>query len=237
MIKKLCAVFFITTIVISVYAARERETFLKGNKLFHEGNVLESLKEYEEITKKGPILWYNIGVCKYQLNDFLGALIAFRKAERGATHGILQQILGALKKTQTKLEQSHDSENSILLKQYSSYFSLFWLQVLCILMWWICIVVTWYRARFKLIIVAGVWILFLWVVLTASSAWWVSFQSYGIITDDATLFIGTSSDFHKVGEVGKATQVILKKSSEGWYKVKASNITGWIPASKVEPLV
>ena len=225
---------FLVGLIGSLHAARERETFLKGNKLMREGNVQEALKEYTEITHKGPTLWYNIGVCNYQQENFLTALIAFRHAERGASSNNLKCIMNAVEQVQNKLGQPHDTTTIVRLKKYSSYFSLFWLQILCIALWWLSLGVMWNRKKYKPIFMLVLWILFLWSLFTVISVWWVNSRNYGIVLNESSLFTGTSTEFHEVGKVAKADQVTIKNQNDGWYKVKADKVTGWIPVSNVE---
>ena len=60
--------FFIGCLFFSMNANKEWEQFLRANKLYEEDKIAEASEEYEGISNKGPVVWYNFGNCLYQQN-------------------------------------------------------------------------------------------------------------------------------------------------------------------------
>ncbi len=227
----LLAMVFMTT---TVHAAKEFEFFLAGNKQFQEKNFTQALQEYEAVSAKGPVVWYNIGVCHAHLENPVAALIAFRKAERGASSEVLSHGLKATHKIQELLGKPHDADLIIFMKKYTVYFSLFWLQ-LCFLLLWIGGFVGYSFMLEQIKRFFFVWCLFLFLSGTLVFAkWWVEARSLGIAKEKTSFFVGPNKGFHKAGELEPGDEVILAKEERGWYKVTLATSSGWAEDTVVE---
>lgn len=234
--KKITLICILGSFFFSLQPARELEQFLRGNKLFQEGKSAEALNEYQEITHKGPVLWYNIGMCHYQQQDFIKALVALKKAELGANAQLIKKIEPFIKEIQTKYNQPHQSESMRLLKCFASHLSLFWLLSLTVLLWWF-IIMLWnavllphYWVRFSLV---TIWF---FCSVTTGVVWWLSTEKIGIVTDEASLYVGPNEKFHKAGTVTKGQQVAIKKQHENWFKIKSTDASGWVSQTRLEPI-
>jgi hypothetical protein len=235
--KKLILFFCIMLFsAVPLKPARELEQFLRGNKLFQEGKPEEALKEYQEITQKGPLLWHNIGMCHYQQKNFIEALVALKKAELGANAQLLLKIEPFIKEIQAKYNQPHQSEKMRLLKRLASHLSLFWLLFLTVFFWWL-IAFLWNTA-----LLSNAWVRFSFVALwlfcsvTTGVVWWLSTEKIGIITDETSLYVGPNEKFHKTGTVTKGQQVVIKKQHEDWFKIKSTDASGWVLQTRLEPI-
>ncbi len=223
-------------IVTPLSGAREKEQFLRGNKFFKEHAVDQALKEYQEITHKGPILWYNIGVCHEEQKDPLQALVAFLRAQKGASYSLLESIDTRLEVVQKKLGLSPGSEFETFALYCSALFSLFWLQLLFLALWWTCALFSWLTVPVSrlvkgCLIAAMIGVGFLMLVV-----WLVSVRDTAIVIKDSALFIGPNTEFHTVGEVRPGQRVTIKKRTTEWFKVKTEKLSGWINTSDIEPI-
>lgn len=232
MIKKW--IVFLLLCFYSTAQSQENERFLRGHKLYQEDKKEQALQEYQAITKKGPVTWYNIGVCLYQEKNYKQALIAFKKAERGANITLLKTIAPLLVAIQDKLGIPKEPEWRIFMKQYAAHFSLFWLQVACIMTWLLVVILSYMCVRKR--VLSLLMLLFLLTAASLGIVWWVSVSHYGIVTEHCFLFAGPNEEFHTTGQVGEAQEVIIQEEKKQWYKVKTAQQVGWISASCLESI-
>jgi len=234
--KKQTLFFLLLSLVQSLFAAHELEQFLRGNKLFQEGKAQEALKEYTEISNKGPVLWYNSALCHLELQEPVKALIAFKRAERFANNTLLTKIEPLIKKVQTELNQPHESDWIQGMRRYASYFSLFWLQVLVLLLWWFAAIGLWCGffkktwQRFLLVISL------LFCVGSIAVVWWARTSCAAVALNETSFYIGPNVDFHEVGSVTKGQLVTVKKHDGQWYNIKTKTGSGWIVQENLEPI-
>lgn len=216
-------------------ASKEWEQFLRAQKLFNEAKVSEALKEYEEITHKGPVVWFNIGNCLYKEGKKAEALAAWRAAEKGADTALLKKIYPQMVRVMEELGIEHDIEWHATLSLLTSYFPLFITQVLFLLLW----LLLWLHA-FNRIVIPGRYVYGV-VVLTIlgggiiASKWWLAQKRHGVVTSEQLeVFAGPDKEFHKQGEWEYGQQFLIDQERDGWYKVKHKNMTGWVHSSDVK---
>jgi hypothetical protein len=233
--KHLTFLFLMLAVGVNVlHAAREKEQFLRANKLFQENNVEQALEEYQEISDKGPILWYNIGVCHVRQKEYLEAFVAFRRAEVGANSKLFAQLVPAIAKIQKELSIAYDSGSLLFAKQCTAFFSLFWLQVLLLILWWTYAVLSWLTISLGRGLKFCLLILLLVTATLTVLIWWVHSRDTGIVIKESSLFIGPNTEFHTVGTVHPTDQVVIGQRAEQWYKIKSTQGSGWIESTGIE---
>jgi|GEM_PF-3138071 len=218
---------------MTVFAARGQEGFLQGNKYFAEGNIQGALESYQEIDNKGPVTWYNSALCHVQQGDYVSALVALRRAQKGASVSILKKINFVLEHVQKNLALAPDSFFQRLATQAPSYLSFFWMQILCLIVLLGIVFLTFFHfkkaqwIKFALIItVAG-------LLYTLCALRWINECTYGIILRESPLYVGPNEQFHTKGTVSVADYVVVKAQEGSWCKIRERNGIGWILASRL----
>lgn len=231
--------FFFTLFLLvlgGIEAAREREQFLRGNKVYHEGDVQQALQEYQDITNKGPVLWYNSGVCHLKQNNLLLALVAFKRAQYKANPALFDTVTPVIMQLQTMLHQPHDSELLQFARQCAAYLSLFWLQLLLLVLWWTYTLVSWFTVALTRSIKTVLVLLMMVLSFLTGMVWWVQLRDTAVVMNESSLFVGPNKEFHTVGSVTPGTTVIIKERAGQWNKIATQGSIGWIEREQLEPI-
>lgn len=217
-------------------AARQREQFLRGNKAFEDGNVEQALTEYQEIKSKGPVLWYNIGACYYNQDNLVNALVAFKRAQSMADGALNATLLPLIDDINVKLSRPRRGELLEIAETCAAYLSLFWLQIVLLLIWWGYSALVWFKVSGVKKIKIGLILVLLLLASLTGLIWWVTSRDNGIVVEESTLFVGPNMEFHSLGQVEPAEEVRLLDHNKAWYKIKSRAGVGWVPKEKVEPI-
>lgn len=228
--------FFLVIIVgnCSVYAAKQWEQFLRANQAFENGDIQSALKEYEEIPDKGPIIFYNIGLCHKQLSNHFEALVAFKQAQKESDLRLFNIVTPQIQQLENHFEKSHDTIFFVYAKWFRALFSLPLLQILFLIVWWtFFIVLCWLSSKYKKIIQL---FLLLFLIIIGSIGFCLLYLKHtdnGLIKETASVFVGPDSSFNKLITLTQADQIQIHSLQDEWYKIQYDNKVGWIEASKV----
>lgn len=228
----LCSVL----LVASVFAGPELEKFLRGAQFFKDGKLQEALHEYEGITNRGPVTWYNMGICYYQQKEFIKALVAFKRAQIGAHYAMLKQTQPFINKLEQHFNQPVESQMKKAIRELSSFFSLFWVQLATLIFWWLLIVLLVFQSYSfrRLKVVAGLWF-FVCLFLTGM-VWWALSGENAIVIRGTQVYIAPNEQLHTVGSVTAGQEVCIKKQEQEWVRIKANTASGWVRADALEPI-
>lgn len=233
---KLLRLFFLATIIgsCSLYPAKQWEQFLRANQAFESGDIQLALQEYQEIPDKGPIVFYNIGLCHKQLNNPFDALVAFKQAEKQADLKLFNLVTAQIEQLENHFGKSHETTFFAYAKWCRAIFSLLLVQLIFLSSWWAFLVVLyWVKSTYKKFIQ-----LFLLLLLLSSGSigfclLYLNHARNGVIKETASLFVGPDSSFNTLATLTQADQIKIHSLQDEWYKVQYNNKVGWIEASKV----
>lgn len=220
----------------SAFAGPELEQFLRGAQLFKEGKLQEALQEYEGIAHKGSVTWYNIGICYYQQKDFIKALIAFKRAQVGAYYGMLKQIQPFIEQLKHQFHQPPETLIERGTRELSSFFSLFWVQLVTLISWWLFIFLLVFQSCSFRWLKITVGILFFVCLFLTGMVWWALSDKNAIVMRDAQIYIAPNEQLHTVGSVIVGQEVCMKKQEQEWVRIKANTAAGWVRADALEPI-
>ena len=66
--------------------SKDEELFLHANKCYEKQECDKALELYQSMNCKGPAAWYNMGNCCYQLDNYVDAMVCWKRAQRGASY-------------------------------------------------------------------------------------------------------------------------------------------------------
>jgi tetratricopeptide (TPR) repeat protein len=230
-------------------ATNYQEQFFKANEFYKAGKYQQAQELYETIPQKSPNIHYNLGNCAYKLGKIGYALVHWRRAEKN--WGLLNRTellhnITLVKKCNKRIDTPNDSpiekvkENIVFCKSAIISFvrsaSLLLLQLLFLLMWLISFLYLRYlyqrkkRAAIILLFTANI---FCGILLAVRCNF--EYREHGIIVaKQAELMSGPGKNYQSICTISETTQVLIKGSSHGFYKVKTNGIIGWVAQSNIE---
>lgn len=235
-------IFFITfiTFFYTLHSARQMEDFLQANQYFQKQQFEQAIETYQKIPTKGPVIWYNMAQCYFQLDQFLNALIATKKAQINADPTLLAATYQTINALQDKITITHDSTLVKLARWCSAYCSLLWLQIV-VLFFWFLYALSWHISVLQTFSIRFLLLLVLTISGTILSlVWWLPSQKQAITVQETPVYIGPDTQFNTRGILKTAQEVTIKTSlktdSTHWYKIKTDQEIGWVPADTLEKI-
>ncbi|MFT6765638.1 MAG: tetratricopeptide (TPR) repeat protein [Alteromonas naphthalenivorans] len=231
----------ITRIILSLlilsplYANKHDETYHRANKLLKSGQYQDALDDYQTLNFQGPVTYYNTAIALYHLQQYGKALAMWEKAEKHASPGLVKKIVYNKHKAYKKLEQDalEDWRSFFVIMQ--SYFSLFLLQIVFLLVWF-----CWWFAEYTRIDFIKKYRVLLLLIslgcgLLLGLKYWVQECRYAfIVTPQAQLFAGPNIEFDVVAELKEGERVKVMQQEDAWYKIKYHKAHGWIQGANIE---
>ena len=222
-----------------VFAGSDEESFLRGNKLYDQHNYDAALASYDMIAHKGRAVLYNMGNCYYHKNNYSQALLYWTRAERGATAAEVGIIAHNKQQMLQKMGKNNDVSRTdrmwYFFYSFLPYFSLFCLQLLFLLCWYLLMFCVYKNGRTKKMLSGGVLVI---VMLIASTLGvhciQKSIETGIVIKKQVACFVGPNKDFHRSCSLDYTDHVVVKEKREGWYKVQYSGNIGWVEADAIQ---
>ncbi len=226
-----------------IFAGSQEEIFLRANKLYKEQNYKQALELYQSMNAKGTAVWENIGSCFYALGEYTHALIAFKRAEKSVLSAHCLAIHKKIDVVQDALDQSVKQNWWNYFYNYircvTSGISLLFIQLLFLLVWFSFCLSVYYRALNKkyiflsLIFGSSVIIIGLIMIIQYKK----HFTLIGIVVPQTiTLFTGPDDNFHQLGTLNTAQEVVIQDERPNWYKINYNQLTGWVHADAIEKI-
>lgn len=230
-------------------ATNYQEMFFKANDLYKEGKYQQAQDLYQAIPNKGSHVHYNLGNCAYKLGHQGYALVHWRRAEKNwglFNRAELLHNISMVKKHHKKPAGDLDSPlermkyNVDDLKSTITSFvratPLFLLQLFFLLMWaisFLCLRYLYQRRKKAIIILLFAANLLCGMLLAVRYNF--EYREHGIVvTKETDLTSGPGKTYQILTALPETTQVLIKGSSDGFYKVKVSGTIGWINKAAIE---
>jgi len=239
-------------VIFSIFFAiscNANESFERANQFYKDGKFDKAMELYKQIPDKSSYVNYNLGNCAYKLNDYGFALLYWRRAEKNwgfFNRGELLENVMLLKEKMVELSGATVKKHNVIslffikskniLSSWTRTMPLFILQFLFLLLWLFLFVYLrfLYKKRRKHTIAALFSLIaFFGIILVVR----YSFESkiYGIVVEkQAPVLSGPGKTFQTIMQIYQAEEVVIKKESGDYYKIKALKSAGWIDKKYVE---
>ncbi|HEX4069399.1 MAG TPA: tetratricopeptide repeat protein [Candidatus Babeliales bacterium] len=232
--------FFVCVFVVKTNTGNDEEFFLRGNQKYAQKNYEDAFNAYEMVNKKGSAVLYNMGNCCFHKGDYAQALVYWQRAEIGAT----SQEYNRIARNKKYVAKLIGKENSIKMQQkiftflqdLLPYLSLFFLQFLFLLCWYLFVFLMGKKQiKLKKIIVSCIAV----VLMSCGALLQVSYMQIGkeegvVVKKDAQLLVGPDKGFQALCPLVYAHNVAVKEKREGWYKIQYADMIGWVEADIVQ---
>lgn len=226
-------------------AIGDHNLFLQASVLYKQGQFQQALDAYAKIIDKDRNVYFNQGNCAFKLQRYGQALVFWRRAERD--WGIFnRQELNDNITLVKKITHPHAGQQlqqgpvlalqtyvKFIKSMYTSFVRatpLFIFQFFFLLLWILFFVLLkWFKRNRKslaVMLVAGIYIS---AGLLLVSKYSMNFKVHAVVTSQQSiLYSGPGTTYHELGTLGQADEVVIQRESDGYYKVKASPLFGWI---------
>lgn len=225
--------------------------FEKANELYKKDKFEEALTFYKKIPNSGPIVKYNMGNCAYKMSNYGYSLAYWRQAERN--WGLLggSELLSNIKLLKNKLlegpkssEDKHKNEIFLQdmrnLKIYFDFFvhstPLILFQAAFLLFWistFLFIRNLFKTKRKRLVLLLFTIIAISGLILVVKYNFEI--KEHGVIVSkNANLLSGPGNNYQVLRFVPEASEVIIEKAADGFFKIKVNGQNGWMDQASVE---
>lgn len=200
--------------------------------LYKQKQFEQAYTTLNEINPKSATVWYNMGNCAYKKDEHDYALACWRCAHANAQGSLKNFIEYNIAVAQTKLNKK--SEESFLEKILVLYRSipLIIFQLIFLISWFLLLAFikknkhgTKYRSLFFglllcVTIITGIGLVFKYRTIN---------QRRGIVMKHTvSLFAGPDEQYHVLGSLNVASEVIVHEQRPSWCKVSTGHGSGWV---------
>lgn len=225
------------------YGVNYQELFLRANKLYKEREYEKALQAYTSMPEKSSAVWYNSGNCLYHLGKYVDALVAFKRAQNGASKLQRKAIDYNIERTLDALGIPHLSVP--YTQQIYAYFlrilatiPLLFLQLLFLFFLYATVVCLHYMDRSrKWLRVGGVLFLSSFTLLCGMALavkYYDARYEHGIVIQKSgSIFVGPDKKYDVSGALMLGDELVILEKRTEWYKVKKGNLFGWVPVEVV----
>lgn len=218
----------------------DESRFLQANKLYADKRYQEARETYEAIIPRNSVTWFNLGCCWYQQENFSQAVLAWSRAQRGASPAVYCAAQDAIKMLCAQQNSVLDvSAGSLLRGALVATPVLFW-QILFLLLWWGAALVIFAR----LCAISWVGILMIMLSIAVSGLLLhkrVSYEGdYAVVMEhDSIMRAGPGLEYHFLTKNSPQAPLYLSvvrllEEREQWCLIRAQETAGWIECAKIE---
>ncbi|OGB83930.1 hypothetical protein A3F66_02180 [candidate division TM6 bacterium RIFCSPHIGHO2_12_FULL_32_22] len=208
-----------------------QEAFLLGNKFFKEKEYVQAINSYNKIKHKGFGAWFNIGISNLKLDNYLGALVAFKRAERIANYKEINLVNQNLERIYNKVNLPFKPSHLI---KFLKFFSFIFLQLILILLIYSIFALIYKRKFFQYVVVLSTLFIFFGIIYFLKSK--IALERKCIVTGliendkigEIDLYVGPGQEFHKIYALNFGLECKIKKEVQDWFLINCKNKNGWI---------
>jgi len=226
------------------------ELFAQANQLYKDGKFKAAQNLYQQIPSKSAWVNYNLGNCAFQLKSYGYALLHWRRAEKDWGFFNREELLDNISLLQEKLNKEHGitlTTNPIIralvktknvIDSWLRSMPLIILQLFFIFIWlflFLYLRFLYKKRKNRTIVTLFSLIAFFGIILAVRYS--LDARRYGVIvSSEAKLLSGPGDTFQVLQSIREAQEVIIKKETPNYYKVKIRRQLGWMKRDFVEKI-
>ncbi len=224
---------------VSLMASNGEEQFLRANQEYKRKKYKDAVVLYDSIKNKGRATWYNMGNCYYHMNQYIDALVCWRRAQNGSCQNEYDAIMHNIDTlhacTGSFYAQKTGFDNLVMRKINSvSLLTFQWLFLIGLFLG---------IFLFKRLRRTGIYriilLLHMGLTMLTGIACGIKYhqqkQVFGVVREkQAQLFSGPNNAYHVLLSLQETDEVLVQEQKPGWYKICIDNTIGWVPVDTVE---
>ena len=230
-------IIFLLATVVQLHPETAQKSFVHAGRAYNTGSFKKALGMYQAMNEKGPGVWFNMGNCFFALQNYPQAIVAFKRAERGAPSALLKAIDQHMHVSYRQLGKQKD-QNWFLstIESWAYMFPPFLYQLLFLISWyalWL-VIIRRQKIRFHLFFLTTLSLLLMLFGSILLVHYYAHIYTKGIVIKESRLFAGPHEQYDVLKELSLLEDVHITESRKGWYKVATQNQTGWVAAGSIE---
>ena len=230
-------IIFLLILGAQLHAETAQKLFVPAARAYNAGSFKKALEMYQAMHEKGPGVWFNMGNCFFALQKYPQAVVAFKRARRGAPSALLKAIDQHMHASYGQLGKQND-QNWFLatIEPWAYIVPPFLYQLLFLISWYALwgVIIRRRNIRFHLFFL----ITFSLLLMFFGSVLLVHYDAHihakGIVIKESKLFAGPHEQYDALKELSLLEDVHITETRKSWYKVTTQNQTGWVPAGFIE---
>lgn len=238
-------VMLLLAVPLSLQAQAPQALFEQANGLYKQGKFVEAIKLYRQIPNKSAQVEYNLGNCAYKLKRYGWALLHWRRAER--TWGffnrdeLVENILHLKKELYPDMKMGLPIITKIknIVLSWSHAIPLLVLQLLFLLLWlFLFVYLRFLYKKRKNRTILGLFALIAFFGILLVIRYSLDARRHAVVVSpQSRLLSGPGETFQMLMPLGAAQEVIIKKETADYYKVKALKRIGWINKNDIQEVL
>lgn len=231
-------IFFFCVLLMNAfsYAGSAQENFLQGCDAYQHHDYKRALNLFESVPNKGWATWYNLGNSYYKTDQFLDAMICWKRAYRYGGLSYAHQINHNYAQAASKIgvqpvqQTMRDYGNAALER-----IPLIILQLLFLFVCYGAALIVGNLAltrRYSTMVLMMLFVVFLGIILSLHMQY--TQRTLGIVRESIDLFAGTDKKFTVRGTALRGQDVEVTDKRDGWYHIAFADKQGWVPSDYVE---
>ncbi len=230
-------IILLMTIVVQLHAETAQKIFVHAGRAYNLGNFKKALEKYQAMNEKGPGVLFNMGNCFFALQKYPQAVVAFKRARRGAPSALLKEIDQHMQASYEQLGRQNDPNWFLsTIEPWAYIFSPFLYQFLFLIIWyalWL-VIIRRRKIRFYLFFLITFSLLLTFLGSTLLVHYDAHIYTKGIVIKESKLLAGPHEQYDALKELSLLEDVRITETRKGWYKVATQNHTGWVPTRFIE---
>ena len=213
-------------------AITDQELFLQANRAYRDGDYQKALVLYERLEHKTPTVWYNIGNASYYQEQMLEALVAYKRALKGADAQLYADCMHNMHAVYAALGLEVTPHRWYDISYtYADAAQLIVVLVLVLMLVWSLMPIgaAAYGVGMSLLMLSA---------LTAGAVvgtryWYEIHPQAVVIKPDCAIYPGTDIRFEVQTQLKAGDELSVLARKNEWAKVSCSTCTGWVMADSL----
>lgn len=224
-------IFLLSVFSFGMIYATDQELIIQGIAQYQNKEYTKALEYFDRVKNKSSIVWYNIGNCRYKMQDYVLAYAHWLRALHNLFSKDFDDCVANIQTVENKL-----GVTGYKPWHYWLYYRPLTLlvQLLFLFFWYILLFYGMDLLRKKR------YLLFLFLMSLVICACFVAIMKYrvstvhqGIVKQTATCFAGPDEKYQVQAIVQQAQKVVVIDEQQEWLKIQTEAHKGWIKKESV----
>lgn len=236
--------FFCLFFIHDIFFADDTHLFNLAEDKFSKEQWQDALYEYDKIQYKNSLVWEDIAICLFHLQQYPQALVAINRALIDPSFKQLNSLEILEKEIDKLLHIESRSGYSFLCRKILFFIPILFIQIIFLILLIAIFLILIRRSRwhdfthqekksFKKILI----ILMFWIIL-----WFLKTLSFMgdkaiVIKPNAHVYAGPEETFHTIKVLQPGIKVKIVSKQQNMYQIKTSEYLGWVNLDVLEPII
>lgn len=204
--------------------AADRLLFDQANSLYEQGIYEQALHTYARIEQKTSAVWYNMASAASHMKDSASAYLYLLRAQKQGDAQMYR--LSSNRLIDVPPMQHTDSTRFMWIQWLSKYISLYTLQLLFLLAWYLACFMVYarYRNGWCIGIVSAIMLIAFPIMVVG----YYGEQPRALVIRDTVVYNGPNNLYYALETVTQGSLVNIRDNQGAWCKISYDKVAGWV---------